>query len=686
MQSISPEAETYLNAILIEPKHRHLLRLSRPPEAEAPVILEFLSHDGSRIRFFVPLLDDGVLIFEHFERKAGWLCLVEPNLHVSHLALRWPAFFFDKLLRSENLCAKNGVYAAVVYSTLYNNAVTGINPGISPEHSHALENFIFLGSRYGERMIVRDPDREAGRMSVSGSAVTVFVEGDCDDIESLASALPNGVGIIIAGPSRPHESRGLTGRVLRRIETDYSGEDILTFCDALYTGGLTSEFIVRLRLRNQRGRSLEAQIAWLENRLVIEDLVGSPAKFESYLRCFATNDSLGMVFDSLGCERSEPGDGRSPPLSTCNFVSSNVLERMGLASASPWPMLGPTRGAWMRSAAVQRVRDLNLSLSNRENERDRADAAAVESLLPTAVYLSGYRVVRSDQLRAADASRDVTKRPSICVREPKSVGDRIAFFVTFAPDGRVAPPAQFYMRRLRESGFGVLAFCVVNDCERPADDPGPEICDGLYLRANGGYDFSVWADALRRLPFADQAEMLLLANDSVLGPLGDLSSVVERCLASPADVIGLCESYQYKRHFQSFFLLFKQKALRSEAFRLFWGNVREQHSKFNIIRAYEVELVSKLEAGGLSAECLFPLAQCSPDINPSIQLWRELLEKGFPFIKTELLRDNPTDEDLTGWADFFPALDWDPDAVEAFLKLRNPAPAVSAYRRSINPE
>jgi hypothetical protein len=37
-------------------------------------------------------------------------------------------------------------------------------------------------------------------------------------------------------------------------------------------------------------------------------------------------------------------------------------------------------------------------------------------------------------------------------------------------------------------------------------------------------------------------------------------------------------------------------------------------------------------------------------LNPTSDLWRQLLLSGFPFIKRELLRDNPTMvEDVGGW-------------------------------------
>jgi hypothetical protein len=39
-------------------------------------------------------------------------------------------------------------------------------------------------------------------------------------------------------------------------------------------------------------------------------------------------------------------------------------------------------------------------------------------------------------------------------------------------------------------------------------------------------------------------------------------------------------------------------------------------------------------------------------LNPTADLWRQLLQSGFPFIKRELLRDNPGRvEDVGDWVD-----------------------------------
>ena len=65
-------------------------------------------------------------------------------------------------------------------------------------------------------------------------------------------------------------------------------------------------------------------------------------------------------------------------------------------------------------------------------------------------------------------------------------------------------------------------------------------------------------------------------------------------------------------------------------------------------------------------------------LNPTSDLWRQLLSAGFPFIKRELLRDNPTGvSDVMEWRDVVAQTSGaDISSIESDLQLavRNIAP------------
>jgi hypothetical protein len=214
-----------------------------------------------------------------------------------------------------------------------------------------------------------------------------------------------------------------------------------------------------------------------------------------------------------------------------------------------------------------------------------------------------------------------------------------------------------------------------------------EICAAIFVRRNTGYDFGAWRDVIDalNLPAQDTRELIIL-NDSMYGPLRQLDRMLTQVNYSEADIWGLTECWQHRYHLQSYFLMFGEKALRSPAFAKFWNAIRPVPFKTFIIREYEVGLTQKMLKAGLKCRAIwryedllgqvagrealdalgraerYRLARRDPlvsirklqitrirgaaayqvALNPTADLWRQLLLSGFPFIKRELLRKNPS--------------------------------------------
>jgi hypothetical protein len=264
---------------------------------------------------------------------------------------------------------------------------------------------------------------------------------------------------------------------------------------------------------------------------------------------------------------------------------------------------------------------------------------------------------------AADAANDAflpagqASVPLRVVRDPGGMaGERVCIFVSYAPDGRIKPHVRFHLAALKRNGLAILYVMVVDEF------PSPEITEaladndhgllrGLVVRRNAGFDFGAWADAFRIFPALWTAKAVLLVNDSVFGPFGDFDSLMARALTLPADVIGMTESPEITPHFQSYFLLFKEKALSDPGARAFWRDIVNLASKRETILTYEVPLVAGYRERGLACTALFPWHGPTgrPWLNPTHHNWRSLLAAGFPYIKVELLRDNPARIDIRGW-------------------------------------
>jgi lipopolysaccharide biosynthesis protein len=313
------------------------------------------------------------------------------------------------------------------------------------------------------------------------------------------------------------------------------------------------------------------------------------------------------------------------------------------------------------------------------------------------------------------ANQLVSATPSL----DAALGPRVAVFVHYDRAGAVRDHVLRYLAALRDTGFDIAFVSNSGRLKPEAQAVLAKLCAVVLVRRNVGYDFGAMREAILRLglPRAD-TEQVLIANDSVYGPLCPLDDLLARIDFDTADVWGCTESWQVRYHLQSYFLVFGAAALRHPAWRAFWQRVRPVQSKEWIIRHYEVGLSQMLLRAGLRCRAIWPYAdlvkRVDPELlaisdedaalsgdpivmmrkvharfirdaavtrrplNPTSDLWRQLLLSGYPFVKRELLRSNPTRvRDVTDWRDVLrDDAGLDPTMIERDLQraLKNIAP------------
>jgi lipopolysaccharide biosynthesis protein len=216
-------------------------------------------------------------------------------------------------------------------------------------------------------------------------------------------------------------------------------------------------------------------------------------------------------------------------------------------------------------------------------------------------------------------------------------------------------------------GFAVI---LVVMAERPESFDVTTLpdCEGVLVRRNKGYDFGAWASVIRRLPDLREARLLAIANDSLFGPLDGFAAMIAAARAHPAPLVAALDSREHWHHLQSFLLFFKPPALRSRAFATFWRRVRNG-GREQAIRRYELNLERHFRRHGLAGAALFP---SDATVNATLAEWRDLVRRGFPFLKVQLLRDNPLNADLTGWREIMAKGGYDPAIVDRYLAVNPP--------------
>jgi len=291
--------------------------------------------------------------------------------------------------------------------------------------------------------------------------------------------------------------------------------------------------------------------------------------------------------------------------------------------------------------------------------------------------------------------------------KPLAGAAKIAVLVHFSPQPFFADYFVYLLRALDQAGFTTV---IVSNS--PKLDPASlqsilPLCGRVLQRKNIGYDFGAWRDGILQTAEIAGAEQLLILNDSIFGPLQDLSGIIDRCRFDRTDVWGMTDSYDGKYHLQSFFILFGAKALRSAAFTKFWHGMRYVSSKRVVIFKYEIGLSQALLKAGLKLKALYPYRQLSEAVmnramanqgngqsefhpllgdyfqhllegvnagrpfNPTHYFWNYLiLELRFPFVKRELLEKNPVGVPLlVQWRSAIEAIsDYPVEMIEDYLQ------------------
>lgn len=257
---------------------------------------------------------------------------------------------------------------------------------------------------------------------------------------------------------------------------------------------------------------------------------------------------------------------------------------------------------------------------------------------------------------------------------PLSAASRVAVLVHFDRRGRFLSYVRYFVRALNRAGFAVV---IASNSRRLDQESLAEVlphCAAVVHRPNVGREFGAWRDALTIIGDVTRLECLVIANDSVFGPFGEIGQLLQRCDFAIADVWGMTNSYYLRYHLQSYFLIFGPTALASRCFHDFWRRVRYIRHKRSVIELYEVGLTRALLRAGLRVRALFPYTQLvdavlrralegRPDepalaadyfdsllrsansgvpLNPTHYFWEYLITAlGFPFLKRELIEKNP---------------------------------------------
>ena len=246
--------------------------------------------------------------------------------------------------------------------------------------------------------------------------------------------------------------------------------------------------------------------------------------------------------------------------------------------------------------------------------------------------------------------------------------NRLCIFSHFDKEPIVDDYVHYYLAGLKKIASNLAFVSTASLDERQVTAQLRNLCDSVIIRKNEGYDFASWQTGLLSVGDIGIFDEVILCNDSVYGPLFPLENMFTEMEKIDCNFWGVTENHEGFYHLQSYFLVFKKQVVRSKKFKNFFDSIEAETAKRNIIRKYEIGLTQTLIKAGFKPASYARQVPLSikiaklglvdfvrgnliktggkwlfrKPVNATQYYWKEIISAcRAPFIKVELLRDNP---------------------------------------------
>ncbi len=143
----------------------------------------------------------------------------------------------------------------------------------------------------------------------------------------------------------------------------------------------------------------------------------------------------------------------------------------------------------------------------------------------------------------------------------------------------------------------------------------------LIVRENEGYDFYSYKLGLDTVGDLASYDLVVVCNDSYIGPLVPWQTVVDTMMQRPFDAWGLTETMRRRRHVQSFFYAFRPWVVASRGFQQFWGDMQVVSDRNRVIRVYELGLSRAILEAGFEIGSYYTENEADRRIARARQVW-----------------------------------------------------------------
>jgi lipopolysaccharide biosynthesis protein len=214
--------------------------------------------------------------------------------------------------------------------------------------------------------------------------------------------------------------------------------------------------------------------------------------------------------------------------------------------------------------------------------------------------------------------------------KPPSNCSRWTLYFTYLPSGQLDEAHRFTIAKLRDLDRNLMVVCAAPS---PNDVPFELIdkCDAIYWKSLDGFDFSGYSIGLNALAKSCPYSDVFVMNDSVLGPFGDIGSILNKM---NWEITGFTASSQYENHIQSYAFVIKNISIKKmKQLDSIFSTVYSYNDIWTVVSCFETRF-ARVAARHMTVGSLWfgPRDGSDPTVDHAISL----LADGFPFVKRSL--------------------------------------------------
>jgi hypothetical protein len=269
--------------------------------------------------------------------------------------------------------------------------------------------------------------------------------------------------------------------------------------------------------------------------------------------------------------------------------------------------------------------------------------------------------------------KQTSNSPALAYSPMFSENTRLAIFVHWSKSDLISDQDQNFIQCLAAEFDQVLVVCNRNRLSNKNRPLLSKASDNVQIleRINEGYDFGGYQAGMSHIRAASEAiAEVLLVNNSVFLLKNSLAGFIHQVRDTNFDVTAVTSSAEETSHLQSYFIHFKERALRNPGLWDWFATLETSNNKRATVSALEIPFSTQMNALGYTCGAIWDSQQLvnflfssagsnllnqfrrqtgwivsmrsffsGQPLNPTHYLWPHLLELGCPFIKKDLLRE-----------------------------------------------